>query len=110
MFGDQALIHVAQIIPTLLQSDDKFYRLGGDEFCIITKNIETAHLEQMLAAMCLKVNQTILQYKGHETYCSLSIGAAIWREEDDVETIMTRSDNALYESKKKGRNCFSILH
>ncbi|KPA53895.1 diguanylate cyclase [Photobacterium leiognathi subsp. mandapamensis] len=110
VFGDQALIHVAQIIPTLLQSDDKFYRLGGDEFCIITKNIETAHLEQMLAAMCLKVNQTILQYKGNETYCSLSIGAAIWREEDDVETIMTRSDNALYESKKKGRNCFSILH
>ncbi|WP_061013744.1 sensor domain-containing diguanylate cyclase [Photobacterium leiognathi] len=110
VFGDQALIHVAQIVPTLLQPEDKFYRLGGDEFCIITKQTDSGYLEAILSAMCLKVNQTILQYKGNKTYCSLSIGAAILREDDDVESIMTRTDSALYKSKKKGRNCFSILH
>ncbi|PQJ66637.1 sensor domain-containing diguanylate cyclase [Photobacterium angustum] len=108
VFGDQALIHVATIVHGLLAKEDKLFRLGGDEFSIITQQINVPEVEQMLFKICHAVNNTILRYKGDEIYCSLSIGAAISHDDDDVETLMTRTDNALYESKKKGRNCFFI--
>ncbi|EAS64943.1 GGDEF family protein [Photobacterium angustum S14] len=108
VFGDQALIHVATIVHDLLAKEDKLFRLGGDEFSIITQQINVPEIEQMLFKIFHAVNNTILQYKGNEIYCSLSIGAAISHDDDDVETLMTRTDNALYESKKKGRNCFFI--
>ncbi|GAD29292.1 sensor domain-containing diguanylate cyclase [Photobacterium leiognathi] len=109
VFGDQALIHVAKIISSKLSRSDKLFRLGGDEFSIITQQTDPEKLDKLLSEMCLVVNNTLLHYKGNEVYCSLSVGAAIFHQSDDVETLMTRADNALYESKKKGRNCFSIL-
>ena len=109
MVGDQALIHVAEIVPTLLTTMDKFYRLGGDEFSIITTQTNSQILENLLSAICRKVNHTIIQYKNDEIYCSLSIGAAICHENDDIESLMTRTDSALYESKNKGKNCFTLL-
>lgn len=108
VFGDQALIHVATIVQGLLAKEDRLFRLGGDEFSIITQKIDVNELDQMLFKVCHTVNNTILQYKDNEIYCSLSIGAAISHDNDDVETLMTRTDHALYESKNKGRNCFFI--
>lgn len=36
---------------------------------------------------------------------SVSIGIAEWREEDTVDTLFKRADNALFAAKKKGKNC-----
>jgi len=105
--GDQMLCHVARTIEAYLKPGDRFVRLGGDEFCIISSVIERpklqAYLESIRHAMC----ESKIQIGDHMVTCTLSIGAAI-RLNEDAEQIMQIADAQLYFSKKAGRNIVSI--
>lgn len=105
--GDQMLCHVARTIEEHLQPGDLFVRLGGDEFCIISRLIDRqklqAYLESIRSAMCTNK----IQVGNHMVTCTLSIGAAI-RQEEDAEQIMQIADAQLYFSKKAGRNIATI--
>lgn len=102
--GDHVLRTLATRVKLALRAPDFFARFGGDEFALIMPNTTLAGAvivaERLRALTC----DTTFTYEAHTLQLSLSIGVATARTGDTIETIVERSDQALYVSKENGRN------
>ncbi|KJY84928.1 diguanylate cyclase [Vibrio galatheae] len=105
--GDEMLRHVVAVVQKHLNKGDVFVRMGGDEFCIISQLVEREDLVRCLERIGQAVANSHYEFDGKLIQCSLSIGAAIRRTENE-EDIMQASDAQLYKSKQAGRNRVSI--
>ncbi|MFA0113024.1 diguanylate cyclase [Vibrio sp. 10N.261.46.E11] len=105
--GDALLIHVIKLISVNLKQGDDLFRLGGDEFCIISSISNHEALNRYLECILNTVSHSHCEHKGRQLSCTLSIGAAI-RNSEDSEEIMQKADSMLYQSKSNGRNRVTI--
>ncbi len=104
--GDQVLRVVAKAMKEHFRKSDLFFRLGGDEFAIVTptKSVEAvlAHYEE------LRKDIESLQIPGIEDKVSVSIGVAQYKKGESLDRFFRRADEALYISKKAGRNTITF--
>ncbi|HRQ21797.1 MAG TPA: diguanylate cyclase, partial [Anaerolineales bacterium] len=57
--------------------------------------------------LCRQVHDTVIRANGHEIKVTLSIGTAQLRIGSDTwDSLLNRADTAMYEAKKRGRNCW----
>ena len=107
--GDLLLQEVALRFKGCLRKVDTIARLGGDEFTVILSPVfESTPLEMI-------VNKFIVQaampfnIKGNIINISASIGVSTYPQDGiSVEDIMNNADQAMYRSKRAGRNRFSF--
>jgi GGDEF domain-containing protein len=80
-------------------------RLGGEEFAIFLINCSLPHArlygERLLRDF---QNITIEHSDGTQVGTTISIGAAILKPHETIETAWKRADKLLYNAKKQGRN------
>ncbi|HIF9272227.1 TPA: diguanylate cyclase domain-containing protein [Photobacterium damselae] len=107
--GDEALIHVTQLVQSLLQKHEQLYRLGGDEFAILMPETDPTKIYEVLNRVCSAVEHSPLIYLGVKIYCTLSIGAVV-HSNQDAEALIYQSDLQMYKSKQHGRNRISITY
>jgi diguanylate cyclase (GGDEF)-like protein len=105
--GDALLVHVIKVISVSLKSGDNLFRIGGDEFCILSTIAEKEQLSGYLDCILNRVRETVCEHKDQQLHCTLSIGAAI-RVREDTEEILQLTDSMLYQSKVNGRNQVTI--
>ena len=105
--GDEALLHVTKLVNANLLDGDRFYRAGGDEFCILSQVTDKEELATYLDKLRGIVASSPFDYDSTPIICSLSIGAAVHKGEDP-ESLFHKMDVQLYQSKKNGRNSVSI--
>ncbi|GAC1030580.1 GGDEF domain-containing protein [Pseudomonas sp. No.21] len=106
--GDRVLQHVGQLLRELLPPRAMAARYGGEEFCVVLRDchdLATAHqfaetLRQKFQALRVKVRRTdqILDT------ITASFGLALAEPGDNLESLLTRADDALYQAKRNGRN------
>lgn len=103
LVGDQVLCKVAQIIQDCLRSTDLVYRYGGDEFvvCLPSTPLDSAmevaeRIRQTTCAADMGVDGISM---------GLTIGAADIGPSCTLNSAFERADKALYEAKRRGRNC-----
>lgn len=103
--GDQMLELVAQKCQEVLRSVDILGRYAGDEFVILLP--ETSRQGAFAAAERLRQNivtATLPAWNG-KFHASISIGIAeLTPDCQSVETLIERADQALYLSKRNGKN------
>ena len=104
--GDKSLTHVTKVISNILETGDQLFRIGGDEFCILSGCENSVELEKYLDKIRMTVELNPLNDK-EIINITISIGGAIWRGED-IEVLMHKADSALYKSKAKGRNAATV--
>ncbi|MEI3606066.1 GGDEF domain-containing protein [Pseudogracilibacillus sp. SE30717A] len=98
--GDKVLIQVANIIKSEMNSGEIAARWGGEEFAIYLPHYELKLATEKANTIRKKVlNKTKPQV-------SLSCGVSIWtnQQEESVEDLFIRADEALYEAKTSGKN------
>jgi len=100
--GDECLMSIAFRLRRSLRTDDLVGRLGGEEFGVFLRNTTI----DQTAAICRPMLQPV-PYSGgkgreHLTI-TLSLGAVQVSAGDDLDDMMRRADDALYEAKRKGR-------
>lgn len=92
--GDDALQWVAKRLRELIRREgDTIGRLGGDEFGIVAEVGNPTALAGLVADIRSAAD-------GFEPAFSLSVGAVIADDDDDVETVLHRADEAMYVDKR----------
>jgi len=106
--GDELLIAVAQRISSFLQAHDTVGRLGGDEFLILLPDSNNASAV-LTTQRLLDGFSAPFQIAGYTLQISPSIGVAMFPEHgEDTATLLKHADTAMYESKRMGRNAYTI--
>jgi diguanylate cyclase (GGDEF)-like protein len=103
--GDAVLQIFAQTVRARLRVTDLVGRLGGEEFALVLADAcrdnafaVADRIRQAFAAAAAVVD-------GHEVMATASIGVAIIQDpEQDLATLLTQADQALYLAKADGRN------
>ena len=103
--GDKVIVTLADILRSSTNPQDVVARFGGEEFCVVLKNINRYSALDILE----RIRQTVESYSvdiGKEQFVSftISIGAVIHKEEDDLEESINEADMCLYKAKNNGRN------
>jgi len=105
MVGDKVLAEVGARIRAALREFDVVGRYGGEEFVVVLENTSrhTARLiaeriRQRIASSPIKVGHLQLQL-------TISQGLAVRAEGDDLQRLLQRADDAMYQAKRAGRNC-----
>jgi diguanylate cyclase (GGDEF)-like protein len=84
---------------------DTLARTGGEEFTAIIGGLSSKDDAQKISSMLLRIFDEPMALSACEIHLSISIGVAIFPDDGaDRETLVRRSDEALYEAKRAGRN------
>lgn len=103
--GDQVLVEMAQRLQKRFRSSDIIGRMGGDEFVLLLRNINTDQdAETLLQELCEMLHQTYTRDE-EEVTLSASVGVA-WAPGDGhtFAELYQKSDVALYQVKKQSKN------
>jgi diguanylate cyclase (GGDEF)-like protein len=104
--GDLALRNTADVLRKTMRRMDTVCRYGGEEFMVILPNTD---LEDSTVS-ATRIYTAVQKEGGRlDLPITVSIGIASFHQgEDTVETLLARADRALYASKERGRNRFSV--
>jgi diguanylate cyclase (GGDEF)-like protein len=100
--GDEVIRKVAGTARALIRAEDLVGRIGGEEFVCILSGVEGREARGLAERLCRSIAKATA--RGDAPAVTISIGLAMLREGDTVESLMRRADAALYEAKDNGRN------
>jgi len=102
--GDLALQHVARTMTHGQRAIDVVGRLGGEEFCILFPetgmDAGTVAAERVVKVLA----DSVLEHGDLKLRLTVSIGLAEHAHGEDVDALLKRADDALYEAKRSGKN------
>ena len=108
--GDQVLKTVSMRLTAIIRSSDTIARIGGDEFILVMLETKRTEDATAIAQKILDSFAEPLLIDGHPLNMSTSIGIALYPEDaEDMETLIKKSDAAMYYSKGHGRNRFKFF-
>ena len=104
--GDLILKETAARLKKCLRRSDFVYRLGGDEFTIITTQLHSDILVSMAARRVLDEIARPYHLKNREIYLTGSIGISVYpMDGESVEELVKNADMAMYVGKEEA-NCY----
>jgi diguanylate cyclase (GGDEF)-like protein/PAS domain S-box-containing protein len=107
--GDFTITKVAHRLKTIINTKNIIGRLGGDEFIIIQKNIESKTEVKKLAEKICNLLKPCINYLENELYVSASIGISIYPYDgNNIAALMKNADTAMYVCKKNGGNGYQF--
>ncbi len=102
--GDTVLHQVAQTISKTLRDQDIIGRYGGEEFIIGLIGIGTDIANQVAERIRKCIEQSPVTINNETIQITVSIGMSTLEKEDNLQSLIKRSDMALYSAKGAGRN------
>ncbi len=102
--GDDILCGLAACLKESLRKDDTVGRMGGEEFLIVSTMRAGTDGLALFARICSQVAQTAQVTRSGDLYVTVSIGVAAAVVGSNVDSLLERSDLALYRAKNEGRN------
>jgi len=105
--GDAVIRQLGRLCRIQCREVDITARLGGEEFAMLLP--ETGIDETFVLAERLRqvVESLPIPYDHHEIRITVSIGISARRPQEGLDLMMKRADEALYASKRAGRNLVS---
>ncbi|WP_198305474.1 GGDEF domain-containing protein [Arcobacter vandammei] len=99
--GDKVLVSLASILTNGTRDVDIVGRWGGEEFIIICP--KTSQKDAIVLANKLKDDVASFDF-GIVGKKTASFGVSGFRENDTINELISRADNALYSAKRNGKN------
>jgi diguanylate cyclase len=103
--GDEVLRQVANTLRKQAREMDLPCRYGGEEFAVILPATDVAGACVVAERIRKAVEATGIAADGKTLQVTCSLGLSQVQPGDDPAKIIRRADDALYKSKKEGRNC-----
>lgn len=111
--GDKALFDCANTLKNSLDNSSSIFRFGGDEFIIVSENINTRDEEWTIARNFTQAirnkNYPYLENVFTDGRMTITTGASRFPyDSKSLDELISLADKALYRGKNKGKNCFII--
>lgn len=103
--GDEVIRYTSQIIKSFF-NEHIVSRLGGEEFCVFGQTTDTDAIMQV----CERLRKSIETQSDVDTgvLFTVSGGLCIEHNKDNLDSLISMADKALYASKQQGRNKISL--
>ena len=103
-YGDVLLQDISKAMSRIEGITDSCYRMGGDEFVIIVPPDSYSRIDKIIEDI-KNAFATPWYLKDSDYYCTMSMGVVRFPENgDNVSELIRKSDVAMYEAKKSGKN------
>jgi len=105
IMGDSLIKIVANEIKTIFSSHSNCYRIGGDEFCIISTGINIR-----ITDLCFKRLDENLENMDFILPISVSYGTSIFDRKihGEIEDLLEEADRRMYKNKKMFKNKYIL--
>ncbi|MBB6146628.1 diguanylate cyclase (GGDEF)-like protein [Silvibacterium bohemicum] len=100
--GDEVIRCMSKLLHAQTRAADSVARYGGEEFVMLLRGSQTGHAESV--AERLRNQIAAIEGLPHGICLTASIGIAVYGPDDTITSLVKRSDDALYRSKRLGRN------
>jgi diguanylate cyclase (GGDEF)-like protein len=104
--GDEALRRTGFLLKESIRSSDFAARYGGEEFILILPETGAEGGLEMAERIRNQIAEKEMGSDGSALKITVSVGVASFPGDgDDPHSLIKRADAALYEAKRRGRNC-----
>jgi diguanylate cyclase (GGDEF)-like protein/PAS domain S-box-containing protein len=104
--GDGVLQYLAGLVAKVVRKNDLFARWGGEEFLIMVTNTGQHGAEMFAERLRLLIDKYKFPEVGNIT---CSFGVAEFAYNDTDESLINRTDQALYQAKGRGKNRVEVI-
>ncbi len=104
--GDRVLQKLAAILRHTVREVDCLYRYGGEEFVILLPHTPCKNAMVLAERVRTKVARHVFTARraGAKIKVTVSLGISELHVDDNEESLLLRTDRALYRAKNRGRN------
>jgi diguanylate cyclase (GGDEF)-like protein len=107
--GDKVLLSVAKQITSICRKEDILGRLSGDEFLLISEDVNDQHAVDKIIEKIQKIFKKPQQIDNLSLHISISMGVALYPKNGNTpEALINAADQAMYSVKKQGRNNYAF--
>jgi len=108
--GDRFLAEIAATLARDMRDTDVLGRIGGDEFAVLLPETPREGANLVAQRLLYSLHDADFTIQNQRLHASASIGIATCPDHgQDVETLLTRADLAMYRAKQNGRNRFHVF-
>lgn len=97
--GDGLIRRAAEVLQAGFRQEDVVARIGGDEFAIVMPQTDAETAKEAIERL------QVLSHMNNKFYgkplLSLSLGSATSAEKEDLESVTSRADDAMYRMKRE---------
>jgi diguanylate cyclase (GGDEF)-like protein len=101
--GDYVIKKIASILKEQFRSSDIVSRMGGEEFCVLTPNMNDSNAVDVFERLRQKIEAASFVFEGITISITASIGLCV-DTTDNLDAAITKADELLYNAKNNGRN------
>lgn len=103
--GDAVLREVGRLLLAEVRESDIAARIGGEEFAVLLPESSQEHAMELAERLRNTLDGLKVRYKQTMLRPTASFGVAMLSPDDDrLESLLSRADEAMYLSKADGRN------
>ena len=102
--GDRVLVHMTELMRSVLRETDLTVRYGGEEFLVILPDTDMEGARLVLDRLQDIVVKSPVIHEGRRISVGFSAGVAQFRDDDNGATLVLRADRALQSAKRGGRS------
>jgi diguanylate cyclase (GGDEF)-like protein/PAS domain S-box-containing protein len=109
--GDELLKTISSRMQKSLREEDTFARIGGDEFVAVLSCENLPQDKQNIFNPLLSVASEVISIDNLTFKLSASIGISFFPQETEIDAdqLLRQADQAMYQAKLSGKNCFHIF-
>jgi two-component system, cell cycle response regulator len=108
-FGAFTIAQTGKLIKAATEHRGLASRFGGDEFMVFIPNVNIEAARQIAETIRLEVKAHPFVMEGITLGPTISVGVSDLKKDDTMASLFKRADEALYQSKRTGRNKVSVV-
>jgi len=102
--GDQALIHLSNVIRDALRPSDLVARYGGEEFIIVLPGVGIEEAVATIERLQRELTKKFFLHENDRILVTFSAGVAQRAPQEPQGNVIGRTDSAMYRAKHTGKN------
>jgi diguanylate cyclase (GGDEF)-like protein len=113
--GDYVLKRFVEVTKLCLRQEDLLVRYGGEEFCVLLPDTDVESAAALAERIRIAIENSSFVYREGKTdkAIQVTVSAGIAQLDDDLSeeigSLVSRTDEALYAAKEAGRNQVAIF-